>query len=224
MRQHVYVEILSTRKVWRARKRRKSAPRANLASWVGRRFGRIPKLTRTYSYWRHQRAQWEYEARSCYWIWLGEYSSHDIFQIYLNNGCSLELIIASRTIYLFLSPKTAAVLICFFYARLSTSTSTTTSHDLHVLLLALYFSFTKRNPRKALKLQRMLHSYWWLNFLSTWRLTPGLCWKGNIKANQKLAIRNLKYHSITDHVLSRYPERKLVFKCHLNKNYFWKVL
>ena len=28
--------------------------------------------------WRHQRAQWEYEARSCYWISLGEYSSYVI--------------------------------------------------------------------------------------------------------------------------------------------------
>ena len=29
-------------------------------------------------YWRHQRAQWEYEARSRYWIWLGQYSSYVI--------------------------------------------------------------------------------------------------------------------------------------------------
>ena len=120
------------------------------AFWVGRRLRRIAKLTRTRGvvYWRHQLAQWEYEARLRYWIWLGEYSSFVIIQIYLNNGCSLELIIASRTIYLFLPQKTASVLICFCYARLSSSTRTTTSHDLHVLLLTLYFPFTKRNPRK----------------------------------------------------------------------------
>ena len=29
-------------------------------------------------YWRHQHAQWEYEAQSRYWIWLGEYSSYVI--------------------------------------------------------------------------------------------------------------------------------------------------
>ena len=34
MRQRAYVEILSTREVWRARKRRKSAPRATLASLI----------------------------------------------------------------------------------------------------------------------------------------------------------------------------------------------
>ena len=29
-------------------------------------------------YWRRQRAQWEDEARSSYWFWLGEYSSYVI--------------------------------------------------------------------------------------------------------------------------------------------------
>jgi len=29
-------------------------------------------------YWRHQRSQWEDEARSSYWFWLGEYSSYVI--------------------------------------------------------------------------------------------------------------------------------------------------
>ena len=45
-----------------------------------RRPVRIAKLTRTRGivYWSHQRAQWEYEARSRYWIWLGEYSSYVI--------------------------------------------------------------------------------------------------------------------------------------------------
>ena len=49
---------------------------------LGVRLGRIVELTRTRGivYWRHQRAQWEYEARSRYWICLGEYSSFVINQ------------------------------------------------------------------------------------------------------------------------------------------------
>ena len=40
------------------------------------------KLTRTRGtvYWCHQCAQWEYVAHSCYWIWLGEYSSYVIMK------------------------------------------------------------------------------------------------------------------------------------------------
>ena len=46
------------------------------------------KLTTTWGivYWRHQRAQWEYVARSCFlkthWIWLGQYSSYVIMYIW----------------------------------------------------------------------------------------------------------------------------------------------
>ena len=36
--------------------------------------------TSRYSLLRHKRAQWEYEARSGYWIWIGEYSSYCIMQ------------------------------------------------------------------------------------------------------------------------------------------------
>ena len=28
--------------------------------------------------WRHERAQWEYEARSCNWIWLDKFTSNVI--------------------------------------------------------------------------------------------------------------------------------------------------
>ena len=47
---------------------------------LGRRLGWIAKITKTRGivYWCHQRAQWEYEARSRYWIWIGEYSSYVI--------------------------------------------------------------------------------------------------------------------------------------------------
>ena len=40
---------------------------------LSRGLGMITKLTRTQGivYWRQQRAQWEYVARSRYWIWLG---------------------------------------------------------------------------------------------------------------------------------------------------------
>ena len=55
-----------------------------LYCWVmdalGRRLARIAKLTTTRGivYWRYQRAQWEYVARSRYCIWLGEFSSYVI--------------------------------------------------------------------------------------------------------------------------------------------------
>ena len=92
-------------------------------------------------------------------------------------------------------------------ARLSTSMRITTSHDPHVQLLTLYFPFTKRNPRKFLKLQKMLHSLWWLNLSKLDALLQVSCWKGNLKTNQVsyrlCCLRNLqsgKYHSVTDHV------------------------
>ena len=34
-------------------------------------------------YWRHQRTQWENEGRSRYWIWLGEFSSYVIMNIWV---------------------------------------------------------------------------------------------------------------------------------------------
>ena len=55
-----------------------------LYCWVmdalGRCLGRIAKLTTTRGivYWRYQRAQWEYVARSCYCIWLGEFCTYVI--------------------------------------------------------------------------------------------------------------------------------------------------
>ena len=46
---------------------------------LGRRLGRIGKLTRTRGtgivYWRHQHAQWEW-APSRFWLWLGKYSNY----------------------------------------------------------------------------------------------------------------------------------------------------
>ena len=46
---------------------------------LGRRLGRIGKLTRTRGtgivYWRHQRIQWEW-APSRFWLWLGKYSNY----------------------------------------------------------------------------------------------------------------------------------------------------
>ena len=44
---------------------------------LGRRLGRIA-IEVYIVYWRHQRAQWEDEARSSYWFWLSEYSSYVI--------------------------------------------------------------------------------------------------------------------------------------------------
>ena len=41
-------------------------------------------------YWSHERAQWEYEARSRYWIRLGEHSSYVIM--------SYERVFLSRTV------------------------------------------------------------------------------------------------------------------------------
>ena len=55
---------------------------------LGRRLGRNVKLTRTQGivYGRHQRAQWEYVARSSYWIWLGKYSSYVMIPLMTTNS------------------------------------------------------------------------------------------------------------------------------------------
>ena len=55
---------------------------------LGRHLRRIAKLTRTRGivYGCHQRAQWEYVARSSYWIWLGEYSSYVMIPLMTTNS------------------------------------------------------------------------------------------------------------------------------------------
>ena len=44
-----------------------------------------------YVYWRHERAQWEYEARSRNWIWVDKFTSYVIIVICVSN-CVVEVL------------------------------------------------------------------------------------------------------------------------------------
>ena len=45
-------------------------------------------------YWSHQRAQYEYEVRSRYWIWLGEFSSY-VINLLCESLCVRSIIVPS---------------------------------------------------------------------------------------------------------------------------------
>ena len=94
IRQRKFIEIWSTREVWRARRMRK---RATLASWVSYlnectadvwtncfiTFSGRWKIFFLDGFvcWRHECAQWECEARSRNWIWSDKFTSYVIINI-----------------------------------------------------------------------------------------------------------------------------------------------